>query len=402
MNDIRMFDLPDMPDKEYARHNEATKALWEAFHVNQHDRTPIRLNTNPRMLMQDPAYNTKALTYQEYMTDPDQMAQGVLEWLYWTRFFLPGDHEQGLPDAWQLYIDFENIYDAAWFGAPIAFHKDQIPYAAPLLHDDNKHMLFDRGIPDPFAGEWAERALSFMAYFEARAREGWTFLGRPVKAPVSAPFMGTDGPFTTAACLRGPTAICTDLLTDPDYVKALLEYITEAIIVRMRAWRECLERPMQEPVFHSADDSVEMLSADQYREFVLPQHRRLYDAFCPDGERGIHLCGNAQRLFPLLKQELNITHFDTGFPVDFAQFRREMGPEVLLSGGPRAPLFVEPMPDVLLAETERILASGICTGGRFILQEGNNLPPRTPLPYCRAFYELGKRMGKRCGNPATQ
>ncbi|MBW7866579.1 MAG: hypothetical protein GX580_08310 [Candidatus Hydrogenedens sp.] len=396
MNDgIRLFSLPDnLSGLDFSAHNEASRALWAAFAENTHERVPIRLNTNPRMLMLDPAYNTRGLSYREYMTDPELMGQAVLEWAYWTRFLLPGDHEKGLPEVWRVHVDFENVYDAAWFGAPVEFHDEQVPYAAPLLNADNRRMLFDRGIPGPFAGEWAERALRFWDYFHEKSRNGWTFFGRPVEVLVQTPMMCFDGAFTAAASLRGATDLCTDLLMDPDYVHELLDYITEAAIARIQAWRTHFDQPLQTEEFGSADDSVEMLSVGQYREFALPRHRRLYDTFCPSGERGIHLCGNAQRLFPVLREELGITAFDTGFPVDFARFREEMGPDTLISGGPRAPLFVDPDPAPLLGETRRILRSGVAEGGRLILQEGNNLPPRAPLDHCAAFYRLGREMGR--------
>jgi uroporphyrinogen-III decarboxylase len=60
-------------------------------------------------------------------------------------------------------------------------------------------------------------------------------------------------------------------------------------------------------------------------------------------------------------------------------------------------LFVGGNRDELVAETERILHSGVLEGGRFILQEGNNLPPRTPLDYCQAVYETAERAGRRDG-----
>lgn len=386
MTEFKFFTLPDRTGEDFSAHNEMARALYAAFAENTHERCPVRLNTNPRMLMQDPAYHKQAPTYREYMTDPEVMGQCVLEWLYWMRFLLPGDHEKGLPEFWEVHIDFQNFYDGVSLGGEAVFHEGQIPYAAPLLNEDNKRMLFDRGLPDPFAGEWADRVLKFFDHFSRKSEQGWTFLGRPVKPLTITPFMGTDGPFTAAAALRGPTGICMDLLLDPDYAHELLDYITDALIARMKAWRSRFGHPDTLPEWGTADDSVEMLSVEQYREFVLPRHRRLFDAFCPDGKRGIHLCGNAQRLFPVIREELNVTAFDTGFPVDFGLFRREMGKEVLLSGGPRAPLFVEKEVEPLLRETERILKSGILEGGRFILEEGNNLPPRAPLSHCEAFY----------------
>ena len=389
MTEFKFFDLPDLTGRDFSGHNEMLKALMADFAENKQTRCPIRLITNPRMLMLDPVYHKNPPSYYAYMTDPDVMAQAILEWWYWVHFMLPGDHEKGLPERWLVHIDFQNFYDAVSLGGIVHFHENQVPYAEPILNDDNKRMIFDRGIPDPFAGEWAERALAFFEYFEKKSSQGWTFLGRPVAPNPVPPFMGTDGAFTAAAALRGPTGICMDILLDPDYAHELLDYITEVFITRMKAWRSRFGHPDTQPEWGTADDSVEMLSAEQYREFVLPRHRRLYDAFCPEGRRGIHLCGNAQHLFPMIREELNVTEFDTGFPIDFARFRREMGPEVLINGGPRAPLFVEESPEPLLQETERILKSGILEGGRFVLREGNNLPPRTPLSHCEAFYRRG-------------
>lgn len=394
MNDIKFFQLPDCLDKDFTAHNETARALWASFSENRHNRTPIQLATNPRMLMQDSRYHKQAPDYRSYMTDPEVMSQCILEWLYWMRFLLPGDHDKGLPEAWEVHIDFQNFYDAVSLGGHVAFHAGQVPYADPILHDDNKHMLFDLGQPEPFAGEWAERVLRFFEHYQNKSRAGWSFLGRPVVPAAITPFMGTDGPFTAAAALRGATGLCVDLLLDPEYVHTLLDFITEALITRMRAWREHFGQPLTFDDWGTADDSIEMLSQEQYREFVLPCHRKLFDAFCPNGKRGIHLCGNAQHLFPTLMKELRITAFDTGFPMDFARFRVEMGEDILLSGGPPAPLFVAPSAEALLSETTRILTSGILDGGRFILREGNNLPPCTPLENCEAFYQLGKKLGR--------
>lgn len=393
MMDGFLFDLPDLRDRDFSRHNNESRALWEMFHSNTHERIPIRLNVNARMLMLDPAYNTRGITYDEYMHDPEVMGQAILELQYWRQYLMPGDHEKGLPKQWDMWVDFQNFYDAAYFGGTVEFRAAQIPDAAPILNDDNKRMIFDRGLPEPFSGEWPERGLAFLQYFKDKSDAGWTFLGRPVIPVPQTPFMATDGLFTTAACLRGPTGLCTDLLMDPDYTHELLGFLNEGIIRRMVAWRERFGCPVKQDGFITADDSVQMLSEQQYREFVLPHHRRLFDTFGTNKDRGMHLCGNAQRHFIIIQQELGVAAFDTGFPFDFGRARRELGTDTLISGGPRVPLFVGDNPAPLLRETECILASGVLDGGRFILQEGNNLPPRARLALCDAFYETGKRLG---------
>lgn len=389
-----LFAFPERADRDDDAHNAEVRALWADFNERVHKRVPVRLNTNPRMLMLDPAYNVNGIDYATYMTDPDVMARTILEFQYWHRSFLPGDHEYGLPERWTLAIDFENHYDAVWFGCPIHYRAGQVPDTTPILTDDRKNMLFDRGIPEPFAGEWAERALAYIDHYKERCEAGWTFLDRPVDPPSYAPFIGCDGIFTVAASLRGPQGLAMDLLADSDYANQLLDYVCDALIARMTAWRERLGMPVRQSGFWSADDTIEILSVDQYREFVLPRHRRFYDAFGTSEGRGMHICGDVQRFFLPLHQELGIQAFDTGFPVNFSQFRRELGPDVLISGGPRITYFLEDTPDPIIDEVVRIMNSGVLEGGRFILQEGNNLPPRARLHVCEEFYKTGRLLGR--------
>jgi uroporphyrinogen-III decarboxylase len=82
MLDELLFDLPYLTDRDFAGHNAEASALWAAFDQNRHARVPMRFNTNPRMLMLDPRYNRRGVTYKDYFTDPDLMARVALEWQY--------------------------------------------------------------------------------------------------------------------------------------------------------------------------------------------------------------------------------------------------------------------------------------------------------------------------------
>lgn len=44
----------------------------------------------------------------------------------------------------------------------------------------------------------------------------------------------------------------------------------------------------------------------------------------------------------------------------------------------------------VVAEVQRICATGVLEGGRFVFQEANNLPPRASLDTCGVFYEAVK------------
>ena len=51
-------------------------------------------------------------------------------------------------------------------------------------------------------------------------------------------------------------------------------------------------------------------------------------------------------------------------------------------------------PDAVYAATRDILQSGVKEGGRFILREGNNLPPRTPPANLEAMYRAALDYGR--------
>ncbi|HEY3297326.1 MAG TPA: uroporphyrinogen decarboxylase family protein, partial [Armatimonadota bacterium] len=178
-----------------------------------------------------------------------------------------------------------------------------------------------------------------------------------------------------------------DFYDDPEYAKELLEFITEATIRRIKAWRRYLGQPEKTPEFAFADDSIQLISEATYREFVLPCHRRLVNELGEGGRGFIHLCGDASRHFKMLRDELNIYSFDTGFPVDFAWLRKELGLEVEIFGGPHIEFLRTTTPEQVCEKVRSILSSGICQGGKFVLREGNNLAPLTPVENIQAMYD---------------
>jgi uroporphyrinogen decarboxylase len=136
-----------------------------------------------------------------------------------------------------------------------------------------------------------------------------------------------------------------------------------------------------------------MLSTEMVREFVLPYHRQLKQALTSAEHISLHLCGDATRHFKLFRDEMGVNSFDTGFPIDFASIRRELGPAVEIQGGVRAPQLAHGSPQDIYREARRILESGIMAGGRFILKEANDLVPRTPLENMNALYQAARTFG---------
>jgi len=273
----------------------------------------------------------------------------------------------------------------------VIFEKDQVPDTRPILTDDQKNLLFDRGMPGPFDGVMAKNR-EFYEWMKAQREAGFAFLDRPIGS-VSPNSMGTDGPFTVAANLRGATQLCVDLYEDPEYARKLLNFITEATIIRLKAWRRYMGDTDVPAQWGIADDSIQLLSREMYSDFVLPCHWRLLSELAGPGPHNIHLCGDATRHFKTICDELNVKIFDTGFPVDFAALRKELGNEVTIFGGPHIGLLQRGPVEAICEKTREILHSGVADNAPFVIREGNNLAPFTPLTHIRAFYEAARAYG---------
>ena len=380
-------------DHRFDAHNQDVAALWEAFHRREPPRVPVIFGISPRFWLLTPWLNKEHVTFREYTFDPEIMLTTLMRFQRWVRCNVPQDQEMGLPkDGWSVQVDFQNYYEAAFFGCSIVFPDGQVPDATPILEGDRKNLLFDIGKPDPLKGEWMERNLEYYERFQVQV-EKRVFFGRPLKRANPAG-LGTDGPLTIAYKLRGAGQLLLDMYDDPDYFHELMAYIVDATIDRIRALRRYIGQPEDSDVWGFADDAAEMLSLDAYKEFVLPHHRKLIETFGSKGPNSIHLCGDAQRLFPVIRDELNVDAFDTGFPIDFGALRRELGSDILIQGGPTITLLQNGSPEAIREEARRILSSGIMEGKRFILREANNLAPSTPVGNLQAMCDAARIFGK--------
>lgn len=379
---------------DYAAHNAEVQAVWEAYRAHRPTRVPFILGINTRYTMANPEANPRGLTYEQCFNDPQLMLERQLEHQHWIRLHVPQDADMGLPEkGWAVGVEFQNVYEAAWLGCPVQFHQGEVPDTQPILADEErKNLLFEQGVPDPFGG-FMGRVWEFYDYFKAQQAAGYTYLGLPI-ASVGPCGMGTDGPLTVACNVRGASEFIMDLVADEDYALRLLDFLTEAAISRLQAYRQRLDEPQQTQSWGFADDSVQLISEKMYQEMIFPFHQRLVDTFSLGGPNSIHLCGNSTRHFPFLRDHLNIQSFDTGFPVDFTWLRQTLGPEVEIYGGPSVPFLQQAQPPEVEQETRRVLESGIMEGGRFVLREGNNLAPGIGVPQLEAMYRTVKKFGR--------
>lgn len=373
---------------DFAKHNEEQKAVWQAYMERKPIRVPMTLGIFQRYTMFNYDVNVNRHTFKDFFEDPEILLEHNLQTQYYIKHNIPFDHEMGIPEnGWDVMIDFQNLYEAAWFGAEIDFPQDQVPSCKPFLKDDNKRLLLDKPMPEIYTGIFG-KVKYFHDYLSAKKAAGYEFHGKSFNLG-GFTGIGTDGPLTVCCDMRGTTEFLTDLMCDEDYAQDMLSLVTEAAIMRIKAFRK--DFPGWDfvwPVYGFTDDSIELLSVDMYKEKIMPHHKRLL-AELRNGSPDvlIHICGNAQRHHKTLVEELGVSIIDTGFPMDFAGARALIGDECQIYGGPSVPFLESHSYDDVYKETERILTSGIAKSGRFVLREANNLPASVSVDNLWAMYD---------------
>lgn len=363
--------------------NDEKAAVWEAYRRGQPVRVPVQLGTNPRIVVLNPQLNP-GFSFEQAAQDPEAHVEVVLRYQHYLHTVLNHctDAPTGLPDVWPVNLYTYNVYEAALLGAKVVYTSNSVPATEPWLDEANKEAVFDLPINRPLELPFIRDRLAFWHEMK-RVCAGRTFEGRPVQLMPWA-LTGTDGPVTVACNLRGD-AFLEDLIADPEYADRLLTFVTRAAIERRRAfqqyWGEQIGRGNG-----MADDACLMVSPRMYEQRVLPHHRRFYEAVDHRLPRSMHLCGDAGHLLPMIHVQLGVNSFDTGFPIDHGALREQLGPDVELLGGPRIALLLSGSTEQVYRETKRILHSGVTEGGRFVLREGNNLPPCCPLENLEAMY----------------
>ena len=375
--------------------DQEKKAVWAAYRAGKPTRVPLMWGVNPRIILLDPALNPEGHTFRQYFTEPrvTLIVQSRFQEYVATTLNRTCDSPTTLPEAWSFSADNQNIYDGAYFGGAVVFDEGQVPSVVSAFGFDDLDAFLARDFAHPLKNAWLKERLEFHARL-IREAESFSYLGR--KGTVTPFRLGFDGPVTAVATLFGADGMAI-LAAEPDKARRLLEKIVDGALVRNRALAERNGGWKKADWGWSADDSIQLISTEMYRDLVLPVHARWYDSTATgtaaDGRRSIHLCGDATRHFPMLNKELGVTSFDTGFPVDFGALRRTLGPAVEILGGPSVMILREGSPDNCTRETRRILESGIMRGGRFILREGNNLPPCVPLANLEAVYDACRTYG---------
>ncbi|MDP7254554.1 MAG: uroporphyrinogen decarboxylase family protein [Planctomycetota bacterium] len=342
------------------------------------ERVPVIFGVGTRFVLHE-----RGVGFLEYFSDPKTHLRHQLLNQKWKLENMPGDWVTG--KGVSVSPDFQHAPQAGSFEVEVDWRDDVPPKVTPPIQ--NPEDVESLEVPDVRAGmfgrvvEWYEDMCDAANEFEV------TFNGDRV--PVGVSFGVAGAPFPKAMALA-QTNLLQWTAECPEAVHHLMDRVTESHIRCERYRRERLGLPMKNT--GGGCDGGEMLSPDMFREFVSPYHLRLYEAF--PGSRGLHMCGRIDHLLEILAVEWRINSL-TGFGdcTDKHQLAAAMGGHVTMNGGVDINVLLRGTPSEVKAEALRNLdVFAPCRG--YMLCDGYNLPPGTPIENLEAMVEASIEYGR--------
>lgn len=369
----------DYPAEKMEANRQRMKA-WQLFRYV--DRVPVAFCLVPRYFA--PLYD---LRYRDYFADADTQFHWQLQFAKFRIEHIPEDAFCTGPVV-RVSPYFDNVIEADAMGAHIVWPENETLQSQPTIHSVDAMERFEP--PSPTSGLWGRMTEWWLRMKELAAETTVTFNGQEGRVELNLLGISGIGPHMTAIDLVG-TDFYWWQVEYPEACHRFLDKITTAMLEADAFFRTIDPRPRAGVGI--AEDTVTVMSADSYREFALPYDLRIYETLGNGPGRGMHMCGNSTHLHQVLYEEAKITSLDLfGFQVPPEVAARNLGGKVTLFGNINPMLMLDgSRADVKAAALEAIGAIGPCGG--FILGDGANVCPGTPIENLAALTEAAEEFG---------
>jgi uroporphyrinogen-III decarboxylase len=348
------------------------------------DRVPVIPAIAHRFLV--PQVGTK---FRDYYADPETMLRTQILAQKWLLENIRTD-AYSITGPWVgAWTDFQNNFEAGSLGCEVVFPEGDIPWVGPGWVKTEADLRRLEAIDFIHSGLNARQIAYRNAMIEIADRYPVRFKGGPVFYPGTQASLThtSDGPFGVAGDLMGKTEIFLAVAERPDFVRELLRIVTDKLIAYLDfCWEE--EKLPTPRDFAWTDDLAVSLSAYSYREIVLPFEKKLRFHF--DGRVSLHMCGRSDHLLEVFAGDLRIDEYQGfGYEVDLKRIARVMGGRVVLLGNVNPMLIRSGTPAQVREATRRVIEALAPLRG-FIVQDGNNIPPGSPIGNINAMMEAAE------------
>ena len=368
---------------------EARRARVEAARrFERPDRVPVIPAIAHRFLVPQ-----VGVRFRDYYADPETMLRTQILAQKWLMENVRTD-AYAITGPWTgAWTDFQNAFEAGSLGVEIVFPDDDIPWVGRGWVAGEADLRRLEAMDFVHSGLNARQTAYRRRMMEVADKYPVRFLGGEVFHPGANPSLThtSDGPFGVAGALMGPTELFLAVKERPDFVRELLRVVTDKLI----GWLDFCWAEEELPVakdFAWTDDLAVSLSAADFRDVVLPSEKRLRFHF--DGRLSLHMCGRSDHLLEIFRDDLAIHELQGfGYEVDLDRIGETLGGRVVLLGNVDPRLIRSGTPDDVRRATRRVLDKLAPRGG-LIVQDGNNVPPGSPLANINAMMEAAEAWGR--------
>ncbi|MCC6127115.1 MAG: hypothetical protein IT426_19310 [Pirellulales bacterium] len=364
------------------------RRVEQARRFEEPDRVPVIPAIAHRFLIP-----MTGVRFRDYYADPETMLHTQLLAQKWLMENVRTD-AYGITGPWVgAWTDFQNTFEAGSLGCPIVFPDDDIPWVGPGWVKTDADLSTLAAMDFIHSGINARQIAYRRAMLAIAEKYPVRFLGGEVFYPGAEASLThtSDGPFGVAGDLMGQTELFLATKERPDFVRELLRIVTQKLIEYLDfCWEEELLPTPRD--FAWTDDLAVSLSAETYRDVVLPEERRLRFHF--DGRLSLHMCGKTDHLLDIFANDLQIHEFQGyGYQVDLDRIAAAMGGRVVLIGNVNPMLIRGGTPRQVREATRNVIEIlGPYRG--VIVQDGSNIPPGSPLENINAMMEAAERYGR--------
>ncbi|MCP4167197.1 MAG: hypothetical protein GY759_15100 [Chloroflexi bacterium] len=350
------------------------------------DRVPVIPSIATRYLLPQ-----IGVDFKDYFGDPEVMLRSQILAQKWHLENVRTD-AHSVTGAWVGgWTDFQNAYEAGSLGCETHFPDYDIPWIGPSWVKTDEDLQKLEAIDFVHSG-LNQRQIDYRkAMMDVAEKYPVRFQGGDVFYPGENPALtnATGGPFNLAGDLIGQTDVFLMVYERPGFLKEVLRIVTDKII----DWLEFCHAEMQltERNLSWSDDPAVYLSADMFREFSLPYNQKIRSRF--DGYGLLHMCGKSDHLLEIFRDDLKIDIlYGFGFPVDLDRIGEALGGRVAVVGNVNPMLLHSGTPEQIRQATRHVIDKLAHYKG-LVVQEGNNVPPGTPLENINAMMEAAELYG---------
>lgn len=262
-------------------------------------------------------------------------------------------------------------FPAREFGGEVKMPTSEYAMAASLLRPavESEDDAWKLQLPDVKTAGGIPMMLQFA---QLQDKHGW---------PIT---FSSGGILTRLGYITGVEAMCRWMITKPELVHRLCRLVTDFIVAVAEHWVDtfgCPERMI--PQTGAPTEANQIISPKQFKEFVLPYQREVYEKLFAMGLKHIHthICG---------EQNLNLPHW-TQIPMGYPGFI-SFGPEIdidtaskyfpndIIMGNVDPAVIQEGTPEEVYELSKICIEKGKKHPGGFVLAPGCELPTKAP-PY---------------------